>query len=119
MKRMKNGFKMICEDCKKEIKKLPIKEAVKSRKWWKKEFKEFGWGNLLIIIAILILFSGFYFEFGPKVKNPCDWCEIRIERNNEIQKIKCIDWYKEIYEVNSNKIDIEVDNGNFEDIFIK
>lgn len=84
-----NFFKMICENCKKRIEKKPIKEAVKSREWWRNELRNFGWGNFLIFIAILLIFSGFYFEYGEKVKNPCEWCKIRISGQTEEETISC------------------------------
>lgn len=84
---------MMCERCKKEIKKLPLSKAIKKREWWKQEFKDFGWSNFLILLAILLIFSGFYFEFGPKIKNPCDWCKIKRETfNGETEMISCSDW---------------------------
>ena len=82
---------MICENCKKRIERKPIKEAIKSKEWWKNEFKKFGLGNLLILIAILLIFSGFYFEYGEKVKNPCEWCEIRVSGQYEEKTISCED----------------------------
>lgn len=89
MKKM-NFFKMRCDRCKKEIRKKPIKEAVKSKEWWKQEIKDFGWGNLLILIAIILVFSGFYFEYGDKVQNPCEWCKIRAsDQSGEDYKISC------------------------------
>jgi hypothetical protein len=109
------GFKMNCERCKKELKKIPLKEAVKKREWWKQEFKDFGWSNLLILVAILLIFSTFYFEFGPKVKNPCDWCKVRIEQYGEVREVKCIDWYKQFHPEDFNEeLDLEINYGVFE-----
>jgi len=102
------GFKMNCERCKKELNKLPLQEAIKKREWWKQELKDFGWSNLLIIIAIILIFSGFYFEFGPKIKNPCDWCKIRIEQQGKIREINCIDWYEQF---NSKQFNEKLDIG--------
>lgn len=83
-------FKMICKRCQEEIKKLPLNEAIKKREWWRQEFKDFGWSNLLILLAILLIFSGFYFEFAPKIKNPCDWCMIQHDTlSGEPTKISC------------------------------
>lgn len=83
---------MMCDRCKKELKRKPIKEAIKDKDWWKQELKDFGWGNLLIIISILLVFSGLYFEFGPKIKNPCDWCKIRVSDSfGEEHVIVCSD----------------------------
>ena len=83
---------MICDKCKREIKRKPIKEAIKDKTWWKQELKDFGWGNLLIILAILLIFSGLYFEFGPKIKNPCDWCDIMVsDQYGDVTKYSCSD----------------------------
>lgn len=80
-----NCFKMRCEDCKKQLKRKPIKEAVKDKRWWKEELKEFGWANLLIILSVILIFSGFYFEYGDKVRNPCEWCKIHISGEEEYE----------------------------------
>lgn len=109
---------MICEDCKKELKTLPLKEAIKNKKWWKQELKDFGFGNLLIIIAILLIFSGMYFEFGPKIKNPCDWCKVNIkdEIGNDYSKT-CTEWIEERY--GQKELNLEVDNGDIQSIYTK
>lgn len=119
---------MICERCKKEIKRKPIKEAVKSKEWWKEELKDFGWGNLIILLAIILIFSGFYFEYGDKVQNPCEWCKIQISGSeeynltSEYNTISCSTIAERAKEnpLLINKIEgYFKDNGNIENIYSK
>lgn len=83
---------MICKRCKEQIKTLPLKEAIKNRQWWKNEMKEIRLNDILIILAILLIFSGFYFEFAPKIKNPCDWCKIRTSYTIGSETVTCSEY---------------------------
>lgn len=112
-------FKMICDCCKKELKTLPLSEAIKNKKWWKQEIKNFGLNDILIIISIILIFSGLYFEFGPKIKNPCEFCKVNINDINGIStEINCGDWYKNMYEQN-NDMEGKVDFNFIGDEYIE
>lgn len=115
------GFKMLCNKCKEELKKLPFKEAIKSKEWWKQEIKDFRINDILIILAILLIFSGFYFEFGPKIKNPCDWCNIQTTFGDEKVIISCSDWIEQQNEFYnpSNDLKLEVKDGDFKNLYIE
>jgi len=105
-----------CEHCKKELNAITLNKAIKNKAWWKYELRDFGFGNLLIIIAIILLFSSIFFEFGPKIKNPCDWCKVYIkESNGETIQKTCTQWMKEKYGSGSFGFDLnitEVMNGS-------
>lgn len=113
--------KIYCEHCKKELNSFPLKDAIKNKEWWKYEIRDFGWSNLLIIVAIILLFSGLYFEFGPKIKNPCDWCKVSVNApgSNMDDSKTCTEWLKEKYgavnDINLN-ISLEVNNGSIADM---
>lgn len=113
--------KIYCEHCKKELNALPLKQAIKNKEWWKYEIRDFGLGNLLIIIAIVLLFSGLYFEFGPKIKNPCDWCMVSVDDpSSRVDESKtCTEWLKEKYNVRNDiyfNLSLEVENGSIADM---
>lgn len=105
-----------CEHCKKELNVIPLNKAIKNKAWWKYELRDFGFGNLLIIIAIILLFSSIFFEFGPKIKNPCDWCKVSVkESNGETTQKTCTQWMKEKYGSGGFEYDLniaEVMNGS-------
>jgi len=60
---------------KEKRKKQSLKERVINKDWWKKELKDFGWTNLLIIIAIILLFSAFL-TYKEVIKDPCNFCYV-------------------------------------------
>lgn len=75
---------------------LTLKDNIKNKNWWKKELKDFGLNNLLIILAIILIFSGFYFEFAPKIRNPCDWCMIQVSGGKTISCSELVDFQQNI-----------------------
>jgi len=116
--------KIYCEHCKREINSLPLNKAIKNKEWWKYEIRDFGWSNLLVIIAIILLFSSLYFEFGPKIKNPCDWCKVSIDNPESgiDETMTCTKWLESKYgptsdlDLNMN-ISYEVNNGSITNMY--